>query len=94
MNRWYDRHRKLKYYLESLQGVERTLRSKIVKEIMEVVKTCDGSLLDRFAEAYPLALRKQRWYDQNPYLWILYNGLQYASDEIIAKVIEYFETTL
>ena len=94
MNRWYDRNRKLKYYLESLQGLSRPLRAKIVREIMEVVRACDGALLDRFAGEYPLALRRQRWYDQNPYLWILFNGLEHASDEVIAKVIEYFENTL
>ena len=94
MNRWYDRNRKLKYYLESLQRVERPLREKIVKEIMAVVKEHDGALLDRFAEEYPLEIRKQRWYDQNPYLWILYNGLRYASDEVIECVIDYFESVL
>jgi hypothetical protein len=94
MNRWYDHNRKLKYYLESLRRVDRTLREKIVKDIMAVVKEYDAALLDRFSEEYPLAIRKQRWYDQNPYLWILYNGLAYASDEVIERVIDYFESVL
>ncbi len=94
MNRWYDANRKLRYYLESLQKVDRPLREKIVRDLMELVKEYDGVLLDRFAEEYPLEMRKQRWYDQNPYLWILFNGLRYASDEVIELVIEYFERIL
>ncbi len=94
MKRWYDANRKLRFYLESLQKVDRPLREKIVRDLMELVKEYDGVLLDRFAEEYPLEMRKQRWYDQNPYLWILFNGLRYASDEVIDLVIEYFERIL
>jgi hypothetical protein len=94
MNRWYDANKKLRYYLESLQNVDRPMREKVVKDLMELVKEYDGQLLDRFAEEYPLEIRKQRWYDQNPYLWILFNGLRYASDEVIEMVIEYFERIL
>jgi hypothetical protein len=94
MNRWYDQNWKLRYYLESLQKVDGPLREKIVKDLMDLIKEYDGALLDRFAEEYPLDMRKQRWYDQNPYLWILFNGLRYASDEVIDLVIEYFERVL
>ncbi len=94
MNRWYDANRKLRYYLGYLQHVDRPLREKIVRDLMDLVKEYDGVLLDRFAEEYPLEIRKQRWYDQNPYLWILFNGLRYASDELVDIVIEYFERIL
>jgi hypothetical protein len=94
MKRWYDANRKLKFYLESLQHLDRGMKEKIVKDLMALVKEYDGALLDRFAEEYPLEIRKQRWYDQNPYLWILINGLQYASDDVIELVIEYFERVL
>ena len=94
MKRWYDANRKLRYYLECLQNVDRPLREKIVKDLMDLVKEYDGVLLDRFAEEYPLEIRKQRWYDQNPYLWILFNGLRYASEDVIDLVIEYFERVL
>jgi hypothetical protein len=94
MNRWYDSNRKLKLYLESLHDMEGPLCEKIVKDLMALIREYDGALLDRFAEEYPLESRKQRWYDQNPYLWILFNGLQYASEEILDLVIEYFEGVL
>ena len=94
MNRWYDQNRKLKYYLDCLQEVEQPLCEKIIKDIMTIVRKHDGALLDRFSEEYPLEIRKQRWYDQNPYLWIIYNGMSYASEEVIEHIIDYFESVL
>jgi hypothetical protein len=67
---------------------------KIVRDLMDMIKDYDPVLLDRFATEYPLEMNKQRWYDQNPYCWILFNGLRYAPDEVIELVIEYFERVL
>lgn len=94
MNRWYDSNNKLHNYLESLKDVEPALCEKVVKDLMELVRLYDPALLDRFSAEYPLALKKQRWYDQNPYCWILFNGLKHASPEVLACVIDYFERVL
>lgn len=94
MSRWYDSNWKLRNYLESLKTVEPCLCEKIVRDLMDLVREYDPVLLDRFASEYPLADKKQRWYDQNPYCWILINGLEHASPEIIESVIDYFERVL
>jgi hypothetical protein len=91
LKRWYDSNDKLRNYIESLQNVEPELRNKIVRDLMECVRERNPSLLDSFVEEYPLESRHQRWYDQDPYLWILLNGLKYADDDIITCVIDYFE---
>jgi len=94
MNRWYDCNHRLRVYLECMKNLDHAFCEKIVTDLMELIREYDAALLDRFAEEYPLAIRKQRWYDQNPYCWILFNGLRYASDDIIDLVIEYFERVL
>jgi hypothetical protein len=91
LKRWYDSNEKLRNYIESLKSIEPVLRNKIVRDLMECVRKKNPSLLDSFVEEYPLETRNQRWYDQDPYLWILMNGLKYADDDIIISVIDYFE---
>ncbi|MBN1525589.1 MAG: hypothetical protein JW904_14010 [Spirochaetales bacterium] len=91
MNRWYDKNEKLRTYIESLHDIDPELRNHIVHDLMDLVKEHNPALLDSFVEEYPLETRNQRWYDEDPYLWILLNGLKFADDAIILKVIDYFE---
>jgi len=37
---------------------------------------------------------KRRWYDQNPYCWLIINGLKYADDIFLQKVIDYLQREL
>jgi hypothetical protein len=36
--------------------------------------------------------RKDRWYDKDPYLWLLFNGLRFADTEVMKKVTLYQES--
>jgi hypothetical protein len=38
---------------------------------------------------FPLDINRRRWYDKDPYLWLIMNGLKYASDELLASVTKY-----
>jgi len=94
MKRWYDSNWRLKNYLDKLPTLNNELYEKIVKDLMELVREEDPKAFDRFAAYYPLSEQKQRWYDLNPYCWILVNGLKHVSPQIIEKVVHYFESIL
>jgi hypothetical protein len=84
--RWYDQYPKLAKSLESLNGLEEIRRDEIISGIMLLIKRNAPNLLERYVLDFPLDLQRRRWYDKDPYLWLIFNGLQYASTSLLEKV--------
>ena len=89
--RWYDKNETLANYLDSLKEMPGVKKDKIIIEIMVLIKENNPTLLDDFVGEFPLNLNRRRWYDKDPYLWLLFNGLKYANDDLLQKVISFFE---
>ena len=89
--RWYDKNGKLSKHLDSLKEMPGVKRDKIIIEIMVLIKENNPTLLDDFVGEFPLSLNRRRWYDKDPYLWLLFNGLKYANEDLIQKVISFFD---
>lgn len=32
---------------------------------------------------FPLEILRRRWYDKDPYVWLLFNGLRYAEIRVL-----------
>ena len=88
--RWYDKNVKLAKYLDSLKEMPGAKRDKIIIEIMVLIKENNPTLLDDFVSEFPLSLNRRRWYDKDPYLWLLFNGLKYANEDLLQTVISFF----
>lgn len=90
-NRWYDKHPKLSKYLDGLKYLDDQKRDTIIVGIMVIIKEECPNLLEDFVMEFPLPLYRKRWYDKDPYLWLLFNGLKYANKNLIKRVKEYIE---
>lgn len=89
--RWYDKHKKLAGLLERFKGMPQEQRNGLVSGVMEIIKPMDPKLVDKHVMEFPLETQRRRWYDMDPYLWLLFNGLRYANAEILKKTTAYLE---
>ncbi len=91
MARWYDRYNRLGEYLDLMTELSPEKRDELVKGIMVIIKRENPDFLTDLVLQFPLDLFRRRWYDKDPYLWLVFNGLEYADDAVVEKVIDYFE---
>ncbi len=90
-NRWYDKHEGLANHLESLKIMPKRQLNEMLKDLITLARLLRPSLFEEHLLEYPLDLKKRRWYDDDPYLWLLVNGLRFAEDDIILKVVAFFD---
>ena len=93
-NRWYDAHTKLAEALESLKGVDRDARGRIVAHVVELINERAPGLLEKYLLDFPLDRERRRWYDKDPYLWLMVNGLRFAKPELLGKATKYMAEAL
>jgi hypothetical protein len=87
--RWYDKHPALAKLLEGLNGLSGDGRDEIISGIMLLIKQNAPNLLERYVLDFPLDIQRRRWYDNDPYLWLIFNGLQYADKPLLEKVTKF-----
>lgn len=91
MNRWYDRDRKLSCLLDSFKTMEEKSRDKLCTGIINLIRKNQASILDDGVVESPLEYPNRRWYDKDPYLWLIFNGLSRANNKVIQIVTDYLE---
>ena len=92
MNRWYDKHAKLGKRLDTFKEMDQKIRDHLLKGVMDMVKNYDPSLLSyEKAFDFPLTFNRRRWYDKDPYLWLMFNTLKMADDTLLRSVEDYLE---
>lgn len=90
MNRWYDKRPHLGKRLDALKEIDQKIRDPIVKGVMDLVQQYDPSLLSyEKALDFPLDFNRRRWYDNDPYLWVMFNILKIADDTLLQSVEDY-----
>lgn len=94
MSRWYDKYEKLGKHLDSLKEMEPIKRDNLIKGIMVIIKEENPDLLEDFVMEFPKEIRRRRWYDHDPYLWLLINGLKYGKEKLLKKVTVYLEENI
>jgi hypothetical protein len=88
-NRWYDNHPKLARYLEEFKDMRQKSRDRLVKGVMDIIRDRNPKILEDFLLDFPLDLNRRRWYDSDPYLWLIFNGLAYADADLLSDVTAY-----
>jgi hypothetical protein len=88
-NRWYDKHPKLALLLEGLCTIKGSQRNTIICGIMEIIKLSTPNLLEQYVLDFPLDIKRRRWYDRDPYLWLIFNGLKYANSKLLTNVTRF-----
>jgi len=90
MNRWYDNFPDLGARLNAFKDMNQEIRDPLLKGIMALVQQYDPSLLSyEKAFDFPLHLNRLRWYDKDPYIWLVFNTLKVADDTLLQSVENY-----
>lgn len=87
--RWYDYDDRLSRYIEGLRYVPPFERLRLVQGMMCLIMEYQDDLLDRFVLDFPLEVDNGQWYDGDPYLWLVINGLQYGNPQLHNQVRAY-----
>lgn len=92
MTRWYDENTRLSKRLDAFKEMDEPLKDHLIKGMMSLVTRYDPNLLSQEkAFDFPLNLNRQRWYDQDPYIWLLFNTLQIAEPALLQSIEDYLE---
>ena len=62
-------------------------------DIKDIIMDYDNELIDRHVLKFPMTY-KRRWYDKDPYSWLIINALKYANEDLITDVILYLKGKL
>lgn len=85
--RWYDRYPKLAKHLDELKDTDPDVRTRIVRRVLSLMRTEYPSLVSAdSAIEFPLDIQRRRWYDKDPYLWLVMNGLSHAPETFLQKI--------
>ena len=93
-NRWYDKHEGLANHLEALKILPKRQLNELLKDLIAFARLLHPTLFEDHLFEYPLDLKRRRWYDDDPYLWLVVNGLRFTDDSIIRKVVAFFDKQL
>ncbi|MBN2322552.1 MAG: hypothetical protein JXQ30_02360 [Spirochaetes bacterium] len=91
--RWYDKNKTLANLLGVLKSQDPADKERIVSEMKEIIMEYDQGLMDRWVLEFPLTT-KRRWYDQNPYSWLVINSLKYADSRLLGGIILFLKNEL
>ena len=91
--RWYDANPVLRELLEKLKITNNPKQEKIISGIKDLIMSYDSELMDRWVLEFPLTT-KRRWYDKNPYSWLVINSLKYSEKKLLRRVISYLKKEL
>jgi hypothetical protein len=93
MKRWYDSH-PIGKYLDHFKGMQKKQRDPYILGIMKIAKKYGSSFIDDSVMDFPLELIRRRWYDMDPNLWIVFNGLERADVKLLDEISVYLEENL
>jgi hypothetical protein len=80
--------------LENLRFSERGIQKSIVKGVEKVLTREDPRFIDKVSDRFPMDPLKRRWYDKDPYLWLVINSLLYTDRRVIDEVVVLINTIL
>ncbi len=92
-NRWYDKYPDLSDRMEKVKDLKKRERDIIILDINDRIMDYDNELINRHVLEFPMTYRR-RWYDKDPYSWLIINALKYANKELITDVILYLKGKL
>jgi len=93
-DRWYDYDDRLGHYLEGLRYIPSFKRLRLVQDMMWLITEYQEDLIDRFVLDFPLEVKNSQWYDGDPYLWLVINGLQYCNLQLHHQIAAYLSKKL
>ena len=85
-NRWYDKYPDLSKSIADLKNLSKKERDKLILGLKDVILNYDNELFDKYVLEFPMTNGK-RWYDKDPFSWLVINVLKYAEEDLITDII-------
>jgi hypothetical protein len=93
--RWYDEYPGLKKHLEKIKHMDSHERKIVLQKIMSFINDSEyAHVINEKAMAFPLKPSVRRWYDRDPYLWLIVNGLKHTDKDFIDNIFNHLEQQL
>ncbi len=90
-HRWYDKYNELAQYMDHFKKAGPKISDKILVGMINLIRKTNPKILSDFILNFSLEINRRRWYDNDSYLWLIINGLEYADESLIQKVTEYLK---
>jgi hypothetical protein len=84
-NRWYDKYPELQNILEKLKSLEKRERDRIMLYVKDLIIDHDKQIFNKYVFESPMPKRR-RWYDKNPFSWLVINSLKCAEEDFITEL--------
>lgn len=94
MSRWYDKNKKLSFYIDSFSKLDSDSLRKIVDGALILLRKKAPVILQHFQIPADIERWSKRWYDLDPHLWLFLNSLKKAKPKLIKEIITYLEKQL
>ena len=92
-NRWYDKYPDLSKSIDELKDLNKLDRDKLILGLKDIILNYDNELFDKYVLEFPTPYGK-RWYDKDPFSWLVINVLKYADKDLITDIILYLRENL
>ncbi len=84
-NRWYDQYPELSKYIEQLKDESTEKKDIIFTKIKNLINKYNPDIINQNVMEFPMDI-KRRWYDNDPFSWLIINSLKFASPKLLKKV--------
>jgi hypothetical protein len=92
-NRCFAKYPDLKESIDKLKYLNCQDRNKIIHGMKDLILHHDNELFDKYVIEFPFEYGR-RWYDKDPYSWLVINSLKYADENLKADIIIYLHEKL
>jgi hypothetical protein len=87
-HRWFDKYPDLRESIDKLEYFTKQDRDEIIQGMKDLISNYDNELIANIAIEFPLEC-KRRWYNTDPYAWLVINSLIYLDEDLITEIIIY-----
>ena len=89
--RWHDKDPVLSALLEKIQRLDEREQDQMMIEVKYIINKYDHTLIGKHIEEYK---SRRRWYDKNPYTWLVINALKYSPPQLLDEVKSFLQSRL
>lgn len=83
--RWFDSSEPLARSIGLLKHLHKRRRDRVFDDIRKVIEDWSPGIFDKEVSGLTF---KRRWYDKDPYAWLVINVMEKVPEDLYPKIIE------
>lgn len=77
-----------------MKGLDKGNSEEIFEEVREIIQNKEPGVIDQHVDEFPLSADKRRWYDKEPYSWMIVNAMKFVRDDTLERVNRHLKDRL